>query len=172
MRIALGAQPSSLERHLALFHQLDHQVHYATEFASANLRYFLKRASIPEELQRILGRSSLWATEEVLLASLAALAGHDVVANPFTHPALRYRTEFSAAEIEEALRDPGCWWVHPVVRSYDDPIRRRVRGAFQGYRPLPGTAATVRCTGTTPSTSMPIPPLHRARCGSGSTTEV
>ncbi|MEA2504828.1 MAG: hypothetical protein QOG36_1871 [Actinomycetota bacterium] len=113
-----------------------------------------------EELQGILGRSSLWATEEVLLASLAALAGHDVVANPFSHPALRYRTEFSADEIDEALRDPACWWVHPVARSYDDPIRRRVREACQGYRPLPGTAATVRCTGTTPSPPRPHPPAH------------
>jgi hypothetical protein len=112
-----------------------------------------------EELRGVLGGSSLWATEEVLLVSLAALAGHDVVANPFAHPALRYRTEFSAAEIDEALRDSGCWWVHPVARSCDDPIRRRVREAFQGYRQAPA-AATVLRTGATPSPSRPHPPAH------------
>lgn len=88
-----------------------------------------------DELQDILGRSSLWASEEVLLPSLVALAGHEVVRNPFSYDFVRYRKPLSLPEIEAALDRPDVFWVHPVPREYDDPIRARVRARFGGYGP-------------------------------------
>jgi hypothetical protein len=108
-----------------------------------------------EDLRAILGRSSLWASEEVLLASLAALAGHEVAANPFSHPAVRYRKEFSPSEVDEAMADPACWWVHPVARTYHDPVRSRVRASLGGYRPLPATSPGARRTAAMPSQPRP-----------------
>ncbi|HEX9316067.1 MAG TPA: hypothetical protein VGA71_11760, partial [Actinomycetota bacterium] len=83
-----------------------------------------------DQFQDILGRSSLWASEEVLLPSLVALAGHEVVQNWSSYDFVQYRKPLSPAEIEAALERPDVFWVHPVPRDYDDPIRARVRARF------------------------------------------
>lgn len=98
-----------------------------------------------------LARSRIWASEEVLLPTLAVLAGHRVARNPFCEHAVRYRTGFTTGEVAEALAHPDTWWVHPVARVYDDPVRALVRRRWQGYEPLP------------PARALPAPPLVSAR---------
>ncbi|HKN50728.1 MAG TPA: glycosyltransferase family 2 protein [Actinomycetota bacterium] len=88
-----------------------------------------------DQFQDILSRSSLWASEEVLLPSLVALAGHEVVQNCSSYDFVQYRKPLSPAEVEAALERPDVFWVHPVPREYDDPIRARVRARFGGYGP-------------------------------------
>src|SRR5437773_11203579 len=90
-----------------------------------------------DQFQDILGRSSLWASEEVLLPSLVALAGHEVVQNWSSYDFVQYRKPLSPSEIEAALERPDVFWVHPVSREYDDPSRARVRARFGGYGPDP-----------------------------------
>lgn len=98
-----------------------------------------------------LGQSRIWASEEVLLPTLAVLAGHPVARNPFCGHTVRYRTEFSPAEVEAALTEPDTWWVHPVARTYDDSVRALVRRRWRGYEPLP------------PARAFPPPPLVSVR---------
>lgn len=86
-----------------------------------------------EQLQDILGRSELWASEEVLLPSLVALAGHEVAQNPTSYDFVQYRSRFSAHQVREALARPDVFWIHPVPRRYDDRIRSAIRGRFDGY---------------------------------------
>jgi hypothetical protein len=101
-----------------------------------------------EQFQDILGRSSLWASEEVLLPTLVALAGHEVVQNWSSYDFVRYRKPLWPSEIEAALERPDVFWVHPVARDYGDPIRATVRIRFEGYgrdslgcSPAPGRPA-------------------------------
>ena len=35
--------------------------------------------------------------------------------------------------VEEALAREDVYWLHPVPRDYDHPIRRRVREHYAGY---------------------------------------
>ncbi len=95
-----------------------------------------------DELQAILRTSALWASEEVLLPSLAALAGHEVVQNPFSYDFVQYRSHFGLHQVEAALRRPDVFWIHPVPRANDDPIRATLRTRFNDYLPqVPAPAA-------------------------------
>lgn len=85
------------------------------------------------ELHRILGASKLWATEEVLFPTLARLLGFRVVANPCTQRWVKYRVPYPPREVHAALRDPCAFWMHPVPRQLDDPIRAQIRQAHGAY---------------------------------------
>jgi len=85
------------------------------------------------ELQRILAASKLWATEEVLFPTLTRLLGFRVEPNPCAQRWVRYRVGYPPGEVDAALRDPAAFWMHPVPRRLDDPIRARIRQAHGGY---------------------------------------
>jgi hypothetical protein len=94
-----------------------------------------------EQLQGILSRSAIWASEEVVLPSLVALLGHQVLRNPCSNDLVQYRASYSAAQVEAALARPTVFWVHPVPRSYRDPLRCRLRAHFGSYLPVPASPA-------------------------------
>lgn len=87
-----------------------------------------------EELSRILAASRLWATEEVLFPTLAALLGFRIERNPCTYDYVKYRKVYSLSDIEAAYRRPDAFWVHPVPRHYADPGRARIRQLHDNYR--------------------------------------
>jgi hypothetical protein len=86
-----------------------------------------------DELRRILAASRLWATEEVLFPTLIKLLGFRVEANPCRHRWVKYRVPYPPGEVDAALRDPAAFWMHPVPRRLDDPIRARIRQAHGSY---------------------------------------
>lgn len=94
-----------------------------------------------EQLQGILAQSAIWASEEVVLPTLVALLGHQVLQNPCTHDVVQYRVRYSAAQLDAAMSRPSVFWVHPVPRNYRDPLRSRVRAHFGDYLPLPAPPA-------------------------------
>jgi hypothetical protein len=94
-----------------------------------------------EQLQDILARSAIWASEEVVLPTLVALLGHQVIRNPCAYDLVQYRVSYTAAQVEAAMSRPSVFWVHPVPRSYRDPLRSRLREHFGGYLPPPAPAA-------------------------------
>ncbi|MEM7155286.1 MAG: glycosyltransferase [Myxococcota bacterium] len=97
-----------------------------------------------EQLRSILGRSRLWATEEVLFPTLTALLGHDVLANPGSYDYVKYRARYSVADLDAAMGSDDCFWVHPVPRDYDDPLRRYIRERHGDYvRPASEDEASV-----------------------------
>jgi hypothetical protein len=73
------------------------------------------------------------ATEEVVFSTLAALRGYEVVQKPWNDRFLRWRPELRSEEVAVALRDPGCYWLHPVRRDRDDPARSYLRRASNDY---------------------------------------
>lgn len=85
------------------------------------------------ELARILGASRLWATEEVLFPTLTALLGYRVERNPCAFDYVQYRKSYGSRDVDAALRDPNVYWMHPVPRRYDDPLRTRIRQFHGDY---------------------------------------
>jgi hypothetical protein len=118
------------------------------------------------QLQDIMRQTRIWATEEVILPTLAALLGYRIGVNPCSPDYVQYRSAFTAREIEPAFERPDAFWVHPVARRYDDPLRARIRERFNHYRPhqagRPASAASSQ-----PSVDRPllltIPVLEQIR---------
>lgn len=89
------------------------------------------------DLQAILAASKLWATEEVLFPTFAALLGFEVVRNPCRTDFLQYRMPWSAADLDRALAAPDAFFIHPVPRQLDNRLRARLRDGHCGYRVAP-----------------------------------
>ncbi len=91
------------------------------------------------ELQDILTKTKIWASEEVILPSLVALSGHAVIKNPCSYDLVQYRARYSVAQLGAAMSRRDVFWAHPVPRLYTDPLRAHVRKSFGGYLPSPTT---------------------------------
>ncbi len=89
------------------------------------------------QLQNILGASRMWATEEVLFPTLAALLGHRIAANPTALDWVAYRRGWTLAECDRALAHPWAFWMHPVPRVLDHPLRARLREHAGHYHRAP-----------------------------------
>lgn len=85
-------------------------------------------------LRSVLARSRIWATEEIILPSLAHMLGYEIAVNPCHSEFVQYRRAYSDAQIEDALARPEVHWVHPVQRAYDDPSRALIRQHCDNYR--------------------------------------
>ena len=79
------------------------------------------------QLEGLLHRTRLWATEELVLPTLVALRGHSVVPTPLRDDLVRFRVRWSAERVAAAAEEPELFWVHPVPRRLDDPVRGWVR---------------------------------------------
>ncbi len=88
-----------------------------------------------DELQAIMSRTGIWATEEVILPTLVALAGHEILRSPCAYDLVRYRITYSRAQIDAAASRPDVFWVHPVPRRFGDPVRTHIRRRFGEYLP-------------------------------------
>lgn len=85
------------------------------------------------ELQHILSRSRIWATEEIVLPTLTALLGYEIAPKPASGDFVKYRAAYRPEDIETAIVRDDVYWVHPVARRYEDPIRARIRKFFADY---------------------------------------
>jgi predicted O-methyltransferase YrrM len=88
-------------------------------------------------VEDILSRSRLWATEEVLFPTFAAMLGHAVVQNPCNGQWTQYRRNWSGRDLQQARADPATFWMHPVPRRLDHPLRQALRETSDNYRLAP-----------------------------------
>jgi hypothetical protein len=105
-------------------------------------------------LERLVRATRIWATEEIILPTLVAGLGFEVAASPGSFDYVRYRRPYSAADIAAALTRPDVFWVHPIPRVLDDPLRAQIRRAHQGYGRAPVAAPRARRH----SVAQPAPP--------------
>jgi hypothetical protein len=89
-------------------------------------------------LAEIMNRTAVWATEEVVFPTLANLLGYELAENPSNPAYVRYGDAFATADLGNALAMPDAYWMHPVARVYDDPLRTAIRTHTHSgrYRPL------------------------------------
>ena len=130
----------------------------ATVFTAAACRDLVRTFQEDGELARVLGASRLWATEEIVLPTLVALLGYEVVAAPFSYDLVRYRSVATPPEVEAALARPDVFWLHPVPRRGDHPLRRLVRERHDDYH-RPGSGAPAK----PPGLLLRLPILERMR---------
>jgi hypothetical protein len=118
----------------------------STVFTADAARDLTRLFTIDGQLQDIMQRTRIWATEEVILPTLAALLGYEIAPHPCSYDFVKYRVAFTPGHIEAALGREDVFWLHPAPRRFDDPLRSRVRNAFAGYE-VKQTAETVKAPG-------------------------
>ena len=97
----------------------------------------VKIVATDDQLQHILSRTKIRAAEEIVIPTLVDLLGYDLLENPCDNGYLRHRATYSIRQVENALKRPSAYWIHPIPRRFDDPLRGRIRSAFNDYeRPL------------------------------------
>lgn len=85
------------------------------------------------QLRAILAQTKIWASEEIILPTLAALLGYEIAPNPCSYDYVRYRVSYSLTDAEVALRRPDVFWMHPIPRQYNHPLRVHLRDKLNGY---------------------------------------
>ncbi|MEJ2004032.1 MAG: class I SAM-dependent methyltransferase [Cyclobacteriaceae bacterium] len=86
-----------------------------------------------KQLRNIVSKSSVWAIEEVLFPTLCKLLNYEIHANPCKQELVRFRKEFNTEELNRGLGDVRNFWVHPVERNFNNPIRKRIREMSYNY---------------------------------------
>lgn len=89
------------------------------------------------QLRAILAASRLWATEEILFPTLARLLDYPVAQNPCRGDWTQYRRRWNEHDLDAARSDTSTFWMHPVNRALDDPLRRHLRMQCNQYRTAP-----------------------------------
>ena len=85
-------------------------------------------------LQDIMQRSNIWATEEVVLPTLVRLLGYEILTNPCSYDFVRYKVPIRHEDIARAMKRMDTYWVHPVTRNLNDPVRKLVREQLGQYQ--------------------------------------
>ena len=85
------------------------------------------------QLRNVISQSSVWALEEVLFPTLCKLLGYEVRAHPCKQELVKFRKEFKNDEFEQGLSDPRNFWIHPVERKMNNPIRKRIKEMSYNY---------------------------------------
>ena len=137
----------------------------STVFTADAARDLVRLFDADPDLQDILKRSRIWATEEIILPTLTALLGYEIAPKPTDSAFVRYRATYAAADVEQALIQPEVYWIHPVARRYDDSVRTHIRRHFNSYDSADSTAATAIPKEDSLLPSLPI--LDRVRAIDG-----
>src|SRR4051794_22057871 len=94
-------------------------------------------------LKRLMAVTRIWATEEIVLPTLVAALGFELALSPASFDYVKYRRPYSTADMSAALARSDVFWVHPIPRTLDDPLRTQIRRANDEYRHVPTPARPV-----------------------------
>jgi hypothetical protein len=86
-----------------------------------------------DDVKRARRLTRVLATEEILIPTLVCAAGFQSAASPESFAYVKFRHTYTEQDLHDAMATPGSYWMHPVPRRYDHPLRRAVRGAHHGY---------------------------------------
>ncbi len=106
----------------------------STVFSAAAADDLVRFFDKDEQLQEIMTRSKIWATEEVILPTLTALLGFEVAANPCSYDFVKYRVPYTPAQIKQSFGRSDVFWAHPIPRRLDDVLRKEIRKQYGEYR--------------------------------------
>jgi len=109
----------------------------STIFTTDAARDLTRLFSTDKQLLEIMGRSKIWATEEIIFPTLVALLGYAIAANPCSYDYVKYRARYTSRQLAEAFTRRDAFWMHPVPRQYGDPLRKQIRARFDHYERTP-----------------------------------
>ncbi len=105
----------------------------ATAFTKAACSALTELVRTDRQVQDILARSKIWASEEVILPTLASLLGFEIARSPCSYDFVQYRARYTSHQLDEALSRSDVYWMHPVPRRYTDPLRTKLRAHWRDY---------------------------------------
>jgi predicted O-methyltransferase YrrM len=108
----------------------------ATVFTYDAATAIVERIDADPLLKAILEKTSILASEEIVLPTLTSLLGFDVRVNPCDNSYVRCKTQCSEDELRKAISSDSCYWVHPVPRIYTDRLRTMIREHHSQYGAL------------------------------------
>ena len=85
-------------------------------------------------LRAIIRRSRMFATEEIILPTLVDVLGFDLVRTPFDEACLCFKVAYTEDTLRESLSVPDRFWMHPIPRDLDNPLRAYLREHHQLYQ--------------------------------------
>lgn len=109
----------------------------STVFTYDAIKELVKEFKINKQLQEIMSLTQIWATEEIILPTMISLLGYKIELNPCCADFVNYQREYSTTELTSAIENPEAFWMHPVARKYDDPIRKHARQTLSNYAKTP-----------------------------------
>jgi hypothetical protein len=115
-----------------------------------------------EQLQEVIKRTRIFATEEIVLPTLVALLGYEMEENPCGYQFVRYKVSYTLSQLDDALRTPNAYWLHPIPRQYDAPLRQALRAKCNDYEPLPNLPEAVTVSAGRPLL-LTLPILSKTR---------
>lgn len=105
----------------------------STVFTADSARDLTQIFATNKQLQYIMRHTKIWATEEVILPTLVSLLGYKTALNPCNFDYVKYRMTYSLQQIDAALTKADVFWIHPIMRRYDDGLRKHIRARFNHY---------------------------------------
>ncbi|MDD2898201.1 MAG: class I SAM-dependent methyltransferase [Desulfuromonadaceae bacterium] len=105
----------------------------STVFSVDAARELTRFFAVDQQLGELLKTTKIWASEEIILPTLIALFGFTILDNPCSYDFVKFRARYSTRQLESALNAPELFWVHPVPRLYNDPLRKYIRSRFHDY---------------------------------------
>jgi hypothetical protein len=138
----------------------------STVFTAGAARDLVALFKTDSKLQEIMRRSKIWATEEVIFPTLVALLGYDILANPCSYEYVKFRQAFGMSQFHTALAQSDVFWMHPVPRRYDDPLRKQARSRFNHYNQISNVRRPDMLT-TTSEVLLTLPILNQMKAIEG-----
>ncbi|ATP56302.1 hypothetical protein CPT03_07365 [Pedobacter ginsengisoli] len=105
----------------------------STVFTYDAIKDLLKLFKTNSILQNIMSHTKIWATEEIILPTMVSLLGYDIEMNPCCHDFVNYKREYTTQELDYAFSNSNAFWIHPINRNYDDPLRKHTRKHLNSY---------------------------------------
>ena len=105
----------------------------STVFTADAARDLVRLFREDTQLQHLMTQTKIWATEEIILPTLIRLLGYDIAQNPCNHTYVQYQKTYSTQELTQALGQPNAYWIHPVERQYENPLRQLARQHLNHY---------------------------------------
>ena len=99
----------------------------STVFTAEAARSLVRFYDTDRQLQELLLQTRIWASEEIVLPTLVALLGFRIEAHPCSYRYISYSVCYTAEDLRAALDDPDVYWIHPIPRALDHPLRRHIR---------------------------------------------
>jgi len=117
----------------------------STVFTYDAIKDLVKEFKTNGVLQDIMQQTKIWATEEIILPTMVSLLGYKIDRNPCCADYVNYQRDYSTTEVLAARETPRAFWMHPVPRKYDDPLRKLVRQEANYYA-KPSTMLVDSCS--------------------------
>lgn len=135
----------------------------STVFTAAAAKELVNLFTHDAMLRDIMACTKIWATEEVILPTLLALLGFEIHNNPCNYQFVQYRQRFTAAQLKTAVYRKDIFWVHPVPRVYDDPLRTFIRSKTENVTSNEERAMPVQTTPPSDGLLLHLPILARMK---------